>query len=118
MPIVTYKTIYTNNAHLVRQAIDIYEPTTDSYEPFVGGTFAVSFATAADGTGPITGLQNISLGSASGEPGTYYVVIQASSLAPLAALSGTIVYQIVTGGPYNGLRDVTPFRVAATRWAQ
>ncbi len=118
MPITTYKTIYTGNAHLVRQAVEIYEPNTDSYQPFVNGTFAVSFATAADGTGPIAGLQNIALAAATGEPGTYYTIIQASSLTSLVALAGTVIYQIVSGGPYNGLRDVTPLRVSSVRYAQ
>lgn len=118
MTITTYKTIYTGNAHLVRQAIEIYDPATDRYIPFTGGTFTVSFATSADGTGPITGLQNLPLAAVAGEPGSYYAVIPPGSLTPLVALVNTIVYQIVSGGPYNGLRDVTPFRVSTARWAQ
>ena len=58
------------------------------------------------------------MAAVAGAPGSYYAVIQAATLAPLAALAGTIVYQIVQGGPYNALRDITPMMVSAERYAQ
>lgn len=118
MAITTTKPIYPANAHLTRQVIEEYNPATNEYEPYTGASFVVSFAENADGTEPITGLQNLALAESGGEAGTYYRVITAAELAPIAALSGQVVYQIVTGGAYNGLRVVTPMRVSVPRYAQ
>jgi hypothetical protein len=118
MPATTAKTIYTANAHLTRQAIEVYDQATDTFVPMTGGTFTVSFATSANGSGPISGLQALPLAAVAGAPGSYFAVIQAATLAPLVALVGTIVYQIVQGGPFNALRDITPMMVSVDRYAQ
>ena len=118
MPATTAKTIYTANAHLTRQAIEVYDQATDTFVPLTGGVFTVSFATSSSGAGPIAGLQALPMAAVAGAPGSYYAVIQAATLAPLAALAGTTVYQIVQGGPYNALRDITPMMVSAERYAQ
>jgi hypothetical protein len=117
MTVVTTKPIYPANAHLTRQAIETYNATTNAYEPYTAGNLVVSFAANADGTSPIAGLTSLSL-AASGVSGTYYRVISAAQLAPLAALSGTVVYQIVSGGTDAAYRAVTPMRVSVPRWAQ
>lgn len=116
--VVTSKTIYVGNAHLTRQLVTVYDPATDSFVPYNGGQLVVSFARNADGTNPISGLQNLVLAPATGEPGTYYRVIETAELTGLAALVNTTIYQIVSGGPYNALRVATPMRVTAPRWAQ
>jgi hypothetical protein len=117
MTVVTTKPIYPANAHLTRQVVEIYNSTTNAYEPYTAGNLAVSFAAAADGTSPIAGLTNLPL-SAAGVSGTYYRVITSAQLTPLAALSGTVVYQIVSGGTDAAYRVVTPMRVSVPRWAQ
>jgi len=117
MTVVTTKPIYPANAHLTRQVVELYNTATDVYEPYTGGALVVSFAVNADGTSPITGLTNMAL-SASGVAGTYYRIIPSAQLAPLAALSGTVVYQIVSGGTDAAYRVVTPMRVSVPRWAQ
>jgi hypothetical protein len=117
MTVVTTKPIYPANGHLTRQAIEIYHAATNWYVPYTDGALVVSFAVNADGTSPITGLTSLAL-SASGVAGTYYRVITSAQLAPLAALSGTVVYQIVSGGTDAAYRVVTPMRVSVPRWAQ
>lgn len=117
MTVVTTKPIYPANAHLTRQVIETYNSLTNAYEPYTAGNLAVSFASNADGTSPIAGLQNMAL-SAAGVSGTYFRVITAAQLAPLAALAGTVVYQIVAGGTDTAYRAVTPMRVSVPRWAQ
>lgn len=117
MTVVTTKPIYPANAHLTRQAVEEYNAATNSYDAYVGGLLTVSFAQNADGTSPITGLQGLNLAS-SGVAGTYFRVITSTQLAPLAALAGTVVYQIVAGGTNNAYRVVTPMRVSVPRWAQ
>ena len=118
MHTTTAKTIYPLNAHLARQSIEVYDPAVNRYVPFVGGSFVVSFATADDGTGPIAGLQNIPMAAVAGALGSYFVVIQSTTLAPLIALDGTTVYQIVSGGPSAALRVTTPMVVNVVRYAQ
>jgi hypothetical protein len=118
MAIVTVKPIYPANGHLTRQAIEQYNPATDRFEPYTGGNLRVSFARNADGTNPVTGLQNLELTNVSGQVGSYYRIVNASELSPLVALANTVVFQIVTGGPYSALRVVTPMRVTVPRYAQ
>ena len=118
MPVTTYKTIHTANAYLVRQAIEVYDPTSDSYNAVTSGTFTVSFATSSDGSGAIAGLQNLALAPATGEVGTYYRVVQSSTLAALVPYAGQVIYQIVSGGALADLQAVTPLLVTTPRWAQ
>lgn len=118
MAVVTYKPIYPANAHLTRSAVEQYNPATNEYEPYTGGALRVSFARNTDGTNPVAGLQNLELTAVAGEVGTYYRVLSASELSPLAALTGTVVFQIVTGGAYDAVRVVTPMLVTAPRYAQ
>lgn len=118
MAIVTTKPIYPANAHLTRTEVEQYNDATDTYGPYSGGLIKVSFARNADGTNPIAGLQNLELAETAGVAGTYYRVVSASELSPIAALTGQTIYQIVFGGPYDALRVVTPMVVTAPRYAQ
>ena len=116
MTVVTYKPIYTGNAYLVRSYVDTYDPATDSYTPYTGSGMVVSFAQNADGTSPLAGLQNLPMGSES--PGVFHTIISPASLSGLPALLNQIIYQIVSGGPYNGVKAVTALKVQQPRWAQ
>ncbi len=116
MAISTYKPIYIGNAYLVRSFVELYEPSTDTYDPYTGAGIVVSFARNSDGTNPIAGLQNLAM--ATEATGIYHRVLSPADLTGITALAGQIIYQIVGGGPYNGLKAVTALKVSQPRWAQ
>ncbi len=116
MAVMTYKPIYVGNAYLVRSCVETYVPADDAYEPYTGGGILVSFARNSDGTNPITGLQNLAMNT--DVSGVFHRVLSPAELTGLPALVGQVIYQIVTGGPYNGLRAVTALKVSQPRWAQ
>jgi hypothetical protein len=117
--VAQHKTINPANAYLVRSTITRYNPTTNAFEPWTGlTTMVVGFYKDALGANGIAGLTNISM-TQSSVVGTYYAVVSASSTAPLATLyNNELIYQIVSGGPSNEIKVVTPLLVTQPRYAQ
>jgi hypothetical protein len=119
MAIEQHKQINPANAYLVRSVVTRWSSTTNKFEPWTGLTsLVVGFYQDGLGTIPITGLTNIAM-TESSVLGTYYAVVSATSTTPLGTLyNNEIVYQIVSGGPSNEIKVVTPLLVTQPRYAQ
>lgn len=112
------KPIYVHNAFVVRQEIRYYDPISDRYEPYVGGSLQVRFSTEADGYDslgvPSTLFGPYALAEAS-EDGEYYHIVSADIVTQyLASLVGQVVYQVVEGNQgatYYDLTNVQPLLV-------
>ena len=109
------KTIYVGNAYLVRQEVRGWDATQNGFALASGLTLAVTFAEQSDGTGPITGMTAISMPELGLFPGIYAATITGTVTAGLTAYADTVIYQIVSGGPDNAIRVVTPLRVTIPR---
>lgn len=117
--VAQHKTINPANAYLVRSSVTRYSSTTNKFEPWTGlTTLVVGFYEDALGTTAIAGLTNIAM-TESSVLGTYYAVVSAASTTPLGtSYNDEIVYQIVSGGPSNEIKVVTPLLVTQPRYAQ
>lgn len=113
------KTIQPNNAYLVRTKVTQWSSTTNTYVPWTGlSTMKAGFYTDALGTTGIANLTNLAMSEVTAT-GVYYVVVSAALTAVLGTTyNNTTVYQIVTGGPNNELKVVTPLAVTQPRYAE
>jgi len=119
MTVVQSKTINPANAYLVRSQITRWFSTTNSFEKWTGlTTLVVGFYEDALGTNGIAGLTNIAM-TESSVLGTYYAIVSAASTTPLGvSYNNETIYQIVSGGPNNEIKVVTPLVVTQPRYTQ
>lgn len=119
MAVAQHKQINPDNAYLVRSTITRWSSTTNRFEPWTGLTsLVVGFYEDGLGVDGIAGLTNIAM-TESSVAGTYYAVISAASTAPLgSAYANELIYQIVSGGPSDEIKVVTPLLVTQPRYAQ
>jgi hypothetical protein len=108
----TAKPLYRQNAHLVRQRLQVLN-SSGVWVAFSGVPATVSLALTPSGApiiGPSAALWN--------DAGELVLTISSSVIdAALAAVAdGAIVYQIVTAGNANDYRGVTPLRVTTPRY--
>lgn len=113
------KTIHPNNAYLVRSEIKFWSSSTNQFQAWTGlTTVAVGFYADALGTQSIAGLVGLGMSEVNNS-GVYYVIVPAANTAILGTnYNGETVYQIVTGGPTNEIKVVTPLVVTQPRYAQ
>ena len=109
------KTIYLDNAFLVRQEIRRYTALTDEFVVASGMTVTVTIATDADGLFPIAGLSGLALTEVSANPGVYVLPITTAQLAGLDPYAGQTVYQITTDAT-GAFRAVVPLLVRDPRY--
>ncbi len=123
-PAGTQKCIFIGNAHLVRQEVRSYDPTTNSFIPWAGpGTVAICTA-AVDAAGkvvytPIAGLGPFVLDI--GTSGILYYEIPQSEVDDALnndTFINTTVYQVTIAGNLNELQAVQPLYVAPSRYPQ
>lgn len=114
-----HKTINPNNAYLVRSQIRRWMSATNTFDLWTGlSNLTVGFYTDALGVNGIAGLTGRSM-TESSVLGTYYNIVSAASTAILGTTyNNQTVYQIVTGGPNNEIKVVTPLVVTQPRYAQ
>lgn len=114
-----HKIINPANAYLVRSQVRRWLSTTNTFELWSGlQNMTVGFYQDALGATGIAGLTNLSM-TESSVLGTYFAVISAASTAPLAvSYNNETIYQIVSGGPSNEIKVVTPLVVTQPRYAQ
>lgn len=116
MTVAEAKPIYRANAHLVRQQLQFLTPDA-KWVPYTIPPASVFLSltptgSAIAGLGPFTAAYN-----AAGE--LVYTIPAATVTAGLAALpDGGIVYQVVTAGPNNEYKGVTPLRITAPRYVR
>lgn len=117
--VYNHKIINPANAYLVRSQIRRWISTTNTFELWTGlSNLVVGFYTDALGTTGIAGLTNLSM-TESTVQGTYYAIVSAASTAPLGtSYNNQTIYQIVSGGPSNEIKVVTPLVVTQPRYAQ
>lgn len=113
------KTINPNNAYLVRSEVKLWSSSTNQFQSWSGlTTMAVGFYTDALGTQSIPGLVGLGMSEVNNS-GVYYVIVPAANTAILGTTyNGSTIYQVVTGGPSNEIKVVTPLRVTQPRYAQ
>ena len=121
-PIGTVKCIFIGNAHLVRQEVRYYDPTTNTFLPWTGpGTVSICTA-AVDAAGKVTytpiaymGPFNLNVGL----NGILYYEIPTSVVDILNtdAYINTTVYQVVIAGAASELQSVQPLLVSPARYA-
>lgn len=118
-PIYNHKTINPANAYLVRSQIRRWLSTTNTFELWTGlDNMTVGFYTDALGTNGIAGLTNLQMAESSVQ-GTYFAIVSAASTTPLGVTyNNETIYQIVSGGPSNEIKVVTPLVVTQPRYAQ
>jgi len=119
MTVAQSKIINPANAYLVRSQITRWSSTTNQFEKWTGlTTLVVGFYEDALGTTAISGLTNIAM-TESTVVGTYYAVVSSASTAPLGvSYNNETIYQIVSGGPNNDIKVVTPLVVTQPRYTQ
>jgi hypothetical protein len=113
------KTIHPNNAYLVRSVVTFWSSSTNTFQAWSGlTTMAVGFYADALGTTSIAGLTGLGMSEVN-TSGVYYVIVPAANTAILGTnYNGSTIYQIVTGGPSNEIKVVTPLVVTQPRYAQ
>lgn len=122
-PIGTQKVIFIGNAHLVRQEVRYYDPTSNTFLPWSGpGTVSICTATV-DSAGvttytPIAGMGPFNL--IQGLNGILYYELPTSVVALLNtdAFINSVVYQVVIAGNSNELQSVQPLFVSPSRFPQ
>lgn len=122
-PIGTQKVIFIGNAHLVRQRVQYYDPTSDTFLPWSGpGTVSIC-TSSSDSAGvttytPIAGMGPFNL--IQGLNGILYYEIPTSVVALLNtdAYINSVVYQVVIAGNSQELQSVQPLFVSPSRFPQ
>jgi hypothetical protein len=115
---VTSKTVFPNNAYLVRWYLTRWNAATDAYEPWTGATVVASFTEDENGLVPIGTLSNIAMTAVGPSPGTYAAVVPGPDMAQLTPYLEETVYEFISDGNTGDLSIATPLVVRAPRYGQ
>lgn len=120
---IEVKAIHPHNAHLARQYLTKFDPETNTFIAWDDATdVEVLYATDEQGNDPIASMGPFPMAAmdAGALPGWYYRIVPSSVTALLdtAALRGTRIWQLVTGGSNDEFRVATPFVVTEPRYAE
>lgn len=123
MTVARMKNIQANNAYLVRQYLTYYEPSSDTFQPWIGPatvrfcTVDIDAETGVATYNTISGMGPFDL-NVGGVAGLFYREIPTSivNILNAAPYMNTTIYQVVEGGDAEQLADVQPLQVQASRY--
>lgn len=120
-PLGTVKCIFIGNAHLVRQEIRFYDPSTDTFIPWTG-VGSVSICTASmDTAGKVTYTPIAYMGPFTLNVGLdgilyYEIPVGVVDILNTDLFINTTVYQVVTAGNASELQNIQPLLVSPSRY--